>query len=81
MTLSSTCGGSGSPSRFMSEGFTAADDASASETYVREIDEEEEIKKMHEKAKQAVQAQAEDLFEDESDDDDILDALAGVEVS
>ncbi len=66
---------------FMSEGFIAADDASASESYAREVDEEEEIKKMHEQAKQAVESQAEDLFEEESDDDDILDALAGVEVS
>jgi len=36
---------------FMLEGFIAADDASASDSYAREVDEEEEIKKMHERAK------------------------------
>lgn len=80
---------------FLSEGFVAADDASASESYAREVDMEEEIRQMHEKAKKdldmakaagegaavpAAIAEAEDLFEEESDDDDILDALAGVEV-
>ncbi len=72
---------------FEQEGFTATDDASASDSYAREIDEEEEIKRMHEQAQkdaETVRSQqnesmkvAEDsgIFDD-SDEDDVLDVLA-----
>jgi hypothetical protein len=40
---------------FAEEGFVAQDDQSASEAYVREVDEEAAIKKMHEEAKAALE--------------------------
>lgn len=71
---------------FEQEGFTATDDASASDSYAREVDEEEEIKKMHEQARKdmdMIRTQQEDanspdeanIFDD-SDEDDVLEALA-----
>ena len=73
---------------FQQEGFMATDDASASDSYAREIDDEAEIQLMHEKAKQdmeimknqpsddiVVQAAEAGVFEDSDDDDDVLDAL------
>lgn len=71
---------------FEQEGFTATDDASASDSYAREVDDEEEIKKMHERAKENIETiknQQEDTFQtaeesgifDDSDEDDILEAL------
>lgn len=73
---------------FQQEGFMATDDASASDSYAREIDDEAEIQMMHEKAKQdmeimknqpsddiVVQAAEAGVFEDSDDDDDVLDAL------
>jgi hypothetical protein len=40
---------------FAEEGFVAQDDASASDAYVREVDEEAEIKRMHEEAQAALE--------------------------
>lgn len=71
---------------FEQEGFAATDDASASDSYAREIDEEEEIKRMHEQAKKdmdTIRNQQEDTIEaaqeegifDDSDEDDVLEAL------
>ena len=79
---------------FQQEGFIAADDASASESYAREVDDESEIQKMHERAredmemmknasvsKEAVnEAEESGIFDSDDDDDDVLDALtAGIE--
>ena len=79
---------------FEQEGFIAADDASASESYAREVDDESEIQKMHERAredmemmknasvsKEAVnEAEESGIFDSDDDDDDMLDALtAGIE--
>jgi hypothetical protein len=73
---------------FQQEGFMATDDASASDSYAREVDDEAEIQMMHERAKQemeilknqptddiVVQAAEAGVFEDSDDDDDVLDAL------
>lgn len=40
---------------FAEEGFVAQDDASASDAYTREVDEEAAIKRMHEEAKAAIE--------------------------
>lgn len=75
---------------FEQEGFVATDDASASDAYSRDVNEEEEIQKMHEKARADLELasksskdatrqeqELEDLnLDDSDDDDDVLEALA-----
>lgn len=73
---------------FEQEGFVATDDASASDAYSRDVNEEDEILKMHEKARADLELASksfgdathqEQMLEDidlDSDDEDVLEALA-----
>lgn len=74
---------------FEQEGFVAQDDASASDAYARDVDDEEEIQKMYAKAQEDLDRartetnngpdseapKIEDIIDDISDDDDVLDQL------